>query len=253
MDVKALVIFIAEVIHSTAEVGTINERVQIIVRAAASLLGVGRLTWEQVRDTLRHQPVMVLLLQWNARSLLANGQELKHFIKELDVVPDVICVQETWLKHSFDFVIYGYYVIRHDRENGDGGGCVTFIKSGLPYRLLGIGGSLECIVVEIWDRGEPNVIITFYNPCLRLELQRLLDIHGQDRRKVIWCGDFNVHNNIWGGRHVDANGKVLEDLMEERDSVSLNDGTTRFNVLTGRDSVLDSTLVSNVLEAANGW
>lgn len=42
-------------------------------------------------------PLMVLsILQWNARSLIANGQELKQFIEESPVKPDIICVQETW-------------------------------------------------------------------------------------------------------------------------------------------------------------
>lgn len=35
------------------------------------------------------------ILQWNARSLVANGQELKHFIEEQAVKPNIICIQET--------------------------------------------------------------------------------------------------------------------------------------------------------------
>ncbi len=57
-------------------------------------------------------------LQWNARSLLANGQEFKKFIDELPIKPDVICVQETWLKPNLDFRIVGYSSVRSDREEG---------------------------------------------------------------------------------------------------------------------------------------
>lgn len=111
------------------------------------------------------------------------------------------------------------HVLHHRRHLGESG-CATFIRTDIPYRLLGVGGNLECIVVEIWEREEPTVIINFYNPCLRLELQSLLGIQGQDRRRVIWCGDFNAQNNLLGGQHTDANGSVvLEDLMEERDLV----------------------------------
>ncbi len=49
----------------------------------------------------------ISILQWNARSLISNGQELKCFIEELSVKPNVICVQETWLKPSLDFIIMG--------------------------------------------------------------------------------------------------------------------------------------------------
>lgn len=77
--------------------------------------------------------IMVFLLQWNARSLLANGQEFKHFIKEQNVKPDIICLQESWLKSSLDFVMYGYNVIRNDRDHSGGGGCATFVKHTIPY------------------------------------------------------------------------------------------------------------------------
>ena len=66
--------------------------------------------------------IMVIILQWNARSLLANGQEFKQFIKEMATKPDIVCVQETWLKPRLDFVVHGYTVIRRDRNDGVGGG-----------------------------------------------------------------------------------------------------------------------------------
>ena len=80
--------------------------------------------------------VMVILLQWNARSLLAYVQEFKHYIKEIDVKPDVVCIQETWLKPTLDFVVHGYTVIRKYRNHGGGGGCATLIKQEIPYRIL---------------------------------------------------------------------------------------------------------------------
>lgn len=38
---------------------------------------------------------MVLLLQWNARSLSDHGQVLKEDVDDLSSKPDVICAQET--------------------------------------------------------------------------------------------------------------------------------------------------------------
>ena len=39
--------------------------------------------------------MVISILQWNARSLIANGQELKKFISDLQDKPSIICVQET--------------------------------------------------------------------------------------------------------------------------------------------------------------
>lgn len=80
--------------------------------------------------------LIMLVLQWNARSLLSNGQEFKGFLEGLENIPDVICVEETWLKPNLDFVIQGYVCIRRDRERGNGGGCATFVRQGISYREI---------------------------------------------------------------------------------------------------------------------
>ena len=74
------------------------------------------------------------ILQWNARSLCSNGQEFKKFVENLDARPNVICVQETWLRPHLDFVLQGYVSVRRDREKGPGGGVAVFVMQGLGYR-----------------------------------------------------------------------------------------------------------------------
>lgn len=125
--------------------------------------------------------MVIHILQWNARSLLANGQELKRYIYDLEVVPDVICVQETWLRPQIDFRIPGFSVVRHDRDDKhSGGGCATFIKDGLAYREITSPKEIECVVVELCSsRKERNLkIINFYNPCRNLTCDMFKEIAG---------------------------------------------------------------------------
>ncbi len=70
---------------------------------------------------------MFFILQWNAQSLIANGQELKHFVADFkdNERPGLICVQETWLKHVG---------LQKDRDTA-GGGCAVFVKEGV--QLIG--------------------------------------------------------------------------------------------------------------------
>ncbi|MCI4382155.1 hypothetical protein PGIGA_G00260520 [Pangasianodon gigas] len=195
----------------------------------------------------------MLILQWNARSLLANGQEFKGFIKKLKGKPDIICIQETWLKPNLDFVIHGYSSIRKDRDSGNGGGCAVFIKEGINHSRVQTTQDLELIVVEIWTK-EGNVkIINFYNPCKKLEKEKLERILEHWRGKIIWCGDFNAHSTVWGDQE-DANGEVIEELMDEKELVCLNDGSgTRVNLGKGTESALDLTLVSQSLAGISTW
>lgn len=112
----------------------------------------------------------MLVLQWNARSLLLNGQEFKGFLEGLECKPDIIYVQETWLKPNLVFVIQGYVCIRRDRKGGNGGGCATFVRQGVLCREIEKGKELEYVVVEVWLGDGRMVIVNFYNPCQMLEL-----------------------------------------------------------------------------------
>ena len=59
---------------------------------------------------------------------------------------------------------------------------------------------------------------------------------------------------MWGGNHTDTNGKVIEELMEDKNLVCLNDGRgTRMGIRTSNESVLDLTLVSVSLAGISNW
>lgn len=92
----------------------------------------------------------------------------------LTVKPDIICVQETWLKPHVDFVLQGYTVIRQDRKNGSGGGCATVVKNGVQYRILKKDGANEFLVVGAWCKDKEIAVLNIYNPCQRLEMDVLL-------------------------------------------------------------------------------
>lgn len=60
--------------------------------------------------------MVLTIIQWNARSLIANGLEFNKFIDNQDKKPHIICIQETWLKPLLQFGLQGYNVIRKDNR-----------------------------------------------------------------------------------------------------------------------------------------
>lgn len=56
------------------------------------------------------------ILLWNSMSLEANGQEFYKIVLELLETPNLICIQEIWLKWQFDCVRYWYTTIRSHRQ-----------------------------------------------------------------------------------------------------------------------------------------
>ena len=79
-------------------------------------------------------------------------------------LPDVICVQETFLKENKVFNLDCYEVVRRDRVGTAGGDMATFIKSGINYKVLNNPTGIECIVIEIKCNGVKYVIVSVYNP-----------------------------------------------------------------------------------------
>lgn len=94
-------------------------------------------------------------------------------IHELINLPNVICVQETWLKPQLDFVIPGFISIRKDRTQTAGGGCAIFVKKGVSHREVNIDTQDETIKVEVWTSIRKQTIINYYNPCGQLSLLEL--------------------------------------------------------------------------------
>lgn len=88
--------------------------------------------------------LMLYILQWNARSLIANGQEFKRFVDVFKDKPELLCVQETWLKTCFDFMVRRYERIRQDRHEKSGGGCATFVRSDVQYQQVEVFPRVCC-------------------------------------------------------------------------------------------------------------
>ncbi|KAI2655937.1 RNA-directed DNA polymerase from mobile element jockey [Labeo rohita] len=197
---------------------------------------------------------MVLILQWNARSLVANGQEFKYFISSLPTTPDIICIQETWLSQKLDFSIYNYVSVRSDRKDGVGGGCATFIKKNIPFQVISKGREEEYIIIKIWTKQVKFSVVNYYNPCRRLDSDKLNQIVELASDHIVLCGDFNAHSSLWGGGKTDVNGLIIEQLLDEFDLVCINDGrSTRIDVHTGKSSALDLTLVSKEVAGICEW
>jgi len=136
---------------------------------------------------------------------------------------------------------------------GSGGGCIIFIKQGMQYRVLGKGKEFEYLIIELWTREGNIKIVNFYNPCNKLSLELLGEMMVQLVGKVICCGDFNAHNTLWDSYN-DMNGMVIEEIMEMKNLVCLNDGSgTKINIRMGTESAIDLTLVSDSLAGICTW
>lgn len=106
--------------------------------------------------------------------------------------------------------------------------------------------------MEHYSKVLPIKVIYFFNPCKKLSMQIFGILESVDRREI-WCC-FNAHINLWGRDHVDINGEVVEELIDERSFVCLNDGSdTAVDVTRNSVSCIDLTLLSGNMSNLCEW
>ena len=118
------------------------------------------------------------------------SEEFKRCKEEAEVRPDIVCIQEPWLRPYLDLIWPWYESVRSDRIENQGVSCATFVREGIAFRRISTITEIECIVIEIC-KTDDMVVVNFYNPCRAL-CQEILDslIKKQKNRREIWCGDF---------------------------------------------------------------
>ena len=77
----------------------------------------------------------LIILQWNAQSIIAHGNELKHYIYNSNDKPHFVYIQESWLKNSLNYKLCNYFLERKDRFNERRGGVCIFIKNNIVYKI----------------------------------------------------------------------------------------------------------------------
>jgi len=137
------------------------------------------------------------IMQWNCNSILCRLPELKLLLSKMEKEPDVICLQETYLKNGTQLLLPNYNIERRDREDERKGGMAILIKKNISYTLLQPTDGLEEISISITLQHQKIKIINIYNhPAHKIDLQiyrKLVKNHN-----MILLGDFNAHSTLFG-------------------------------------------------------
>ena len=62
----------------------------------------------------------------------AHGNE---FIYNSQNKPDIICIQESWLKENIYYKLNNYSIIRKERKFTRGGGVCVLVKNNVTYKI----------------------------------------------------------------------------------------------------------------------
>ncbi|VEN61719.1 unnamed protein product [Callosobruchus maculatus] len=198
----------------------------------------------------------IQILQWNARSIVAQKASLQHFLINHDV--DIIVISETWLKESQVFSLSGYNCIKKCRTNGTGGVAI-FIKQAIEFQefkiLQNFNSSIEACAVTL-NHLKYNIVSIYKPPDVCATLGDWESLFNQFKAPTIFCGDFNAHHGLWGYSYDNSQGNILVEATEIKSLVILNNGNpTRISVPSNVNqfSAVDLTLVSSEIADITEW
>ena len=166
------------------------------------------------------------IFQWNARGLRGNKEQLKNYILKACIPPDVICVEETFLKDQIQSPkLDGYNIIRKDCLSNERGGLAIYIKVGLNFNVLDVAEipNIEIQGIEINTlNGHLKIFNSYITPSLKFKKEDIQRIF--PHKRSILVGDLNAHNKLWGCSETNFRGKIIEEILIENNLVVLNTG-----------------------------
>lgn len=191
------------------------------------------------------------VLQWNANGLKCHFALFSNYVNSLDILPDIICIQETFLKPGRKCSLKGYVTVRNDRLSAARGGLLTYIRNSISFLEIKCPDGLETIGIQIdSSEGRINVYNVYISPDSEVDVNIIEDLF---LSKSVVCGDFNAHHPLWGSHKLDNRGEALENIVTTSNHVLLNDGQGTFIVNEERTSPLDLTMVHNSFASHADW
>ena len=186
---------------------------------------------------------------------------LRAFLNSSNIVPNIICLQETWVK-SHDRIpkIPNYNVASYFNRQGNnkGVGVIIYIESGIAYEPLDLNFSdpyLEVCATSLHLKNEKITIINCYNPPPSADptsrsnekYTKLLDLI--PTQNFLLVGDFNSHTTLWSNKK-DTRGTQFLDLISDKDLFILNTGAP---TMADYDTAPDITIATPELGAKCTW
>lgn len=196
------------------------------------------------------RPKELHILSWNIASVNNKTDQLVTLLDE--VKPDVVLLQETWLKpHLPQPLTPGYTWFRRDRVAGRGGGVAILVANHLDY-LPELGPELKAAELtggKINTASGPLYVGSLYLPPSKgrkRELGQILRSHPH----FFIGGDLNAHWEAWGSTRSNDTGAYLSHWVNDLElNIHIPPGPTRVHPRRPqKDAVLDYGLTNSSLE-----
>lgn len=162
------------------------------------------------------------ILQWNIRSALSNYTDAIMIANQEK--PDIIMLNETWLKNKDSLRIKNYQTIRQDRQDGKGG-LAILSNNAISVNILDLQLHIDWRIQILGITCQGISIVTCYcPPDISLSITNLRNMFSQIPQPFVFMGDLNGQNSIWGSHINNQTGRNLAEIIDECNFTILNNG-----------------------------
>src|SRR6218665_1670308 len=168
----------------------------------------------------------VVVAHWNIRGLRANFYQLRNYLNETRYSPDIVCLQETFLKAKMNTPNFdNYNVVRKDYVKHSKGGLAILIRTGISFTILDIVQIENAGILGIkikTENGHLEIINTYIAPenkIAKTDFEKFFPL-----KRAIILGDLNAHSRSWGCTNANERGHILEEVINDRLLTVLNTG-----------------------------
>ena len=128
------------------------------------------------------------------------------------------------------------------------------VNSSIPHGQLDLQASLQAVAIRISCQKAITVCSIYLPPMSKWTKNDLEDLINQLPPPVFLLGDFNAHSTEWGCSKNDSRGKMISDLMLQRNLSLLNDGSvTYLHSGSGSQSAVDLSICDPSLYLDFSW
>ena len=146
----------------------------------------------------------------NIHSCRKKEVEISPFLKErssLSMKPDILILNETWLKSSFKLDIRNYTITRKGRPSRQGGGVAILVRNDIKFDIIDMCSNIntdnEAITILLKNTQDLGSISTIFIPPAPYINTTLLETLKKTVDNIIITGYLNAKHTDFGCTKMD--------------------------------------------------
>ena len=202
------------------------------------------------------------ILQWNCRSLRAQGTSLRALLGDKDrdrrEIPSFVCLQELKIADTNRNMGIGSNYITYTKlpnpVNPPRGGVMIAVENSIPHREILINTQIQAVAVEVYEGKLKSICSIYLPPGEDPALQDLQHLLSRLPRPTLIVGDFNAHNPLWHDQRTDPRGRMIEEFARYGDLAFLDQDSPTFYRLSDQiTSHIDLALIDSSCALDYDW